>query len=240
MILGLDLDGVVADYVGGLREWVAESRGIHASDLPREVSWGFDEWDLDSASYRLAHRSAVQEGRLFRNLPMIEGAAPALWSIAKAGVRIRIVTHRFQNPGDHGIAAADTAEWLDRNHIPYNDLCFLDIKGQVEADIYIDDAPHNIKALQDLDLRILIFDQPWNRHIDGERITNWTEAGRTILTEQTKRQEAAEQQLALTGVTTETEGTWNEIVFPFDGVDKRKPWSSVNVSNVLEANNGST
>ena len=57
---------------------------------------------------------------------------------------------------------ADTAAWLDIHKIPYRDLCFLGAKPQVEADAYIDDAPHNIEQLRAARPPILL-DHPMER-----------------------------------------------------------------------------
>ena len=38
--------------------------------------------------------------------------------------------------------------WLDQVGIPYRDLCFLGRKPEVEADAYVDDAPHNVAELR--------------------------------------------------------------------------------------------
>jgi 5'-nucleotidase len=78
---------------------------------------------------------------------------------------------------------AGTAAWLDANRIPYRDLCFLGAKPQVEADAYIDDAAHNIEALRRAGNTVIVFDQPYNRHItDGPRARTWAEV-ETIVAE---------------------------------------------------------
>lgn len=42
-------------------------------------------------------------------------------------------------------------------------------------DILIDDAPKNILACQTQSRDCLIYDNPWNRHIDGIRVHSWKE-----------------------------------------------------------------
>ena len=46
-VLGVDLDGVVADFEAGLRPVAAEWLGVEPEDLARELSYGFPEWNLD-------------------------------------------------------------------------------------------------------------------------------------------------------------------------------------------------
>ena len=64
--------------------------------------------------------------------------------------------------------------WLDTHRIPYRDLCFLGAKPQVEADAYIDDAPHNIEQLRAAGNTVITFDQPYNRSLSGgPRARSW-------------------------------------------------------------------
>ena len=174
-ILGVDLDGVVADHTHRFREIYAGIKGIDPDSLPMERSWDFDEWGFGPDEYAVYHRVAVMEHDMFRTMPVIDGAAEALWRLSDAGIWIRIITHRLYVHWGHEKAVADTAAWLDVNQIPYRDLCFLGAKPQVEADAYIDDAPHNIEQLRDAGNTVIAFEQPYNRHIDGLRASTWSE-----------------------------------------------------------------
>ncbi|MFB0902618.1 MAG: hypothetical protein QMA93_07140, partial [Acidimicrobiales bacterium] len=91
------------------------------------------------------------------------------------GVWIRIVTHRLYVNWGHSAAAGDTVEWLDKARIPYRDLCFLGAKSDVGADAYIDDGPHNIEGLRAAGRTAIVFEQPYNRDLDGLRARNWDE-----------------------------------------------------------------
>ena len=141
-IFGVDLDGVCGDYAAAFQEVAAAELGVTTEALGPQVSWDFSEWGLDRVAVERA-RVAVPASDL-RTMPATSGAAEALWRLSDAGVWIRVITHRLCVNWGHAIAVADTVDWLDRTGIPYRDLCFLGNKPQVEADAYIDDAPHNI------------------------------------------------------------------------------------------------
>jgi 5'-nucleotidase len=172
-IFGVDLDGVCADYTLALREVVAAERGVAPESLPLERGWDFAEWGLTPTDFERLHQAAILEHRMFRTMPVIEGAAEALWRLSDAGVWIRIITHRLYVNWGHAVAVADTVEWLDKAHIPYRDLCFLGAKPQVEADCYVDDAPHNVLALRASGAHVVVFDQPYNRDLPGPRAADW-------------------------------------------------------------------
>ena len=175
-VLGVDLDGVVADHTGRFREIVAERRGVDPETLPLDRSWDFHEWGFAPGEYDSLHKLAVTEYDMILTMPVIEGAADALWRLSDAGIWIRIITHRLYVNWAHERAVGDTAAWLDQHKIPYRDLCFLGAKPEVQADAYIDDAPHNIEALRALGNTVIAFEQPYNRHLtDGPRAANWAE-----------------------------------------------------------------
>lgn len=175
-ILGVDLDGVCADYARALKPVAAQKLGRPVEELTDDVSWDFGEWGINSREeYLELHAEAVLRRRIFATMPAIEGCAETLWRLSDAGVWIRIITHRLQVKQGHAIAVSDTCTWLDAHNVPYRDICFLGNKPQVEADVYIDDAPVNVKALRDRGNDVIVFDAPYNRDIEGPRAANWGE-----------------------------------------------------------------
>jgi 5'-nucleotidase len=180
-VLGVDLDGVCADYTAGIKRVVADERGIDPDQLPAERSWGFEEWGLEPGEFERIHHRAVTELRLLRELPTIEGCADALWRLSDAGIWIRIITHRLYVNWGHQVAVSDTVAWLDQARIPYRDLCFLGAKPEVEADAYVDDAPHNVEALRAAGNTVIVYDQPYNRDLPGPRAGTWAELEEQVL-----------------------------------------------------------
>jgi 5'-nucleotidase len=174
-ILGVDLDGVCGDYSRAFRDVVATTRGVDPEELSLEHSWDFGEWGLGSQEFERMHQAAVLEHRIFRTMPPIPGAADALWRLSDAGIWIRIITHRLYANWGHAVAVGDTVAWLDTVGIPYRDLCFLGAKPQVEADCYVEDAPHNVAALRDRGAFVIVFDQFYNRSLPGPRAIDWAE-----------------------------------------------------------------
>lgn len=174
-ILGVDLDGVCGDYTGEFRRVVAAERQIDQAELPEQISWDFAEWDMTVDEFLVLHRIGVEKYRMFRDMPAIDDVSDALWRLNDAGVWIRIITHRLVTHWGHQRIVSDTVSWLDSNRIPYRDLCFMGAKTEVQADAYIDDAPHNIEALRSSGNTVIVFDQPYNRDLGGLRAHNWAE-----------------------------------------------------------------
>jgi 5'(3')-deoxyribonucleotidase len=180
-VLGVDLDGVCGDYTAAFRAVVAAERGIDPADLPDDRGWDFAEWGVaELGGFDHVHRTAVLEHRMFRDMPVVPGAAEALWRLSDAGVWIRIITHRLYVNWGHAVAVADTVEWLDRHAIPYRDICFLGRKPEVEADCYVDDSPDNIEALREAGNQVIVFDQPYNAHLEGPRASTWNDVEQLV------------------------------------------------------------
>jgi 5'(3')-deoxyribonucleotidase len=140
-IFGVDLDGVCGDYTAAFRAVVSAERGIDPGLLAEQRSWDFAEWGVSAEQFPPLHRRAVLEHRMFRTMPVMDGAAEALWRLSDAGAWIRLITHRLYVNWGHAVVLEDTAAWLDTAGIPYRDICFLGRKPEVEADVYLDDAP---------------------------------------------------------------------------------------------------
>jgi 5'(3')-deoxyribonucleotidase len=181
-VLGVDLDGVVADFYGALRPIAAEWRGVSLENLTPEVSYGLKEWGITANEYQELHRFAVVQKEIFSTQPAIPGAAAALRRLGyNPEIRIRIITHRLFIKYTHEISVRQTIEWLEDNGIPYWDICFMKAKGDVGADLYIEDSPNNITALQKSGKNVLIFTNSTNKKVDGPRANSWEEAEKKVL-----------------------------------------------------------
>ena len=182
MILGVDLDGVCGDFSAAFCAVIADELDVPVESMPPRQHWDFSEWGIrDEEHFRTLHRRAVLEHRVFRTMPIIDGCADALWRLSDAGVWIRIITHRLYVNWGHQEAVSDTVAWLDEHGIPYRDLCFLGAKPEVDADLYVDDAPHNITALREAGNEVIAFAQPYNADVGGMRASTWEEVESIVL-----------------------------------------------------------
>lgn len=184
-VFGVDLDGVVADFYAGLRPIAAEWLGVDLATLPERVSWGLVEWGVDRApgGYERLHRFAVTQRELFLKMPPMRGAPQALRRLSEEGVRVRIITHRLFIKYFHQVAVSQTIDWLDRHDIPYWDLCFMQQKTAVGADLYIEDSPANIERLRAEGAKTIVFTNSTNEHLPGPRANSWDDVLQLALEE---------------------------------------------------------
>lgn len=165
MRLGIDLDGVVADFNAGWMRLHAEEFG---SELRPEMvdSWnglhaigGFDDMrEFWSWAAPKEHRRSI-----FRHLEPYPTAVDSLRSLARQGHRIVIVTTK------PAWARTDTFRWLADHDVPTTEVHISDRKSEVPCDVYLDDAPHVLEELvaQRPDSVTCRFVRPWNRPVAG-------------------------------------------------------------------------
>jgi beta-phosphoglucomutase-like phosphatase (HAD superfamily) len=177
MIIGVDLDGVCADFYARMREIAAEWFEREIAELPAAVSYELAEWGVESPEqYASLHRFAVTQRALFETCKMIPGTRKYLRLLSDEGARIRIITHRLFIQYFHRAAVGQTIEWLDNHGIPYWDLCFMKAKDQVGADVYVEDSPGNIEHLRSRGLYTICFANSTNASVAEPRARSWREA----------------------------------------------------------------
>jgi 5'-nucleotidase len=176
MIIGIDLDGCAGDYTGALRKFVGDALGIPENErmdvFPVPADYNFSNWKYVATEFVKHHSEAVTAG-IYAEMDMIPKASETLWKLDHDGHHMRVITSRFVKKRQHARVITSTAEWLDKNDIPYHDIMFVQRKMDVFADVNIDDSPENIINFQKAGRNYIIFDQPYNQHLEGPRAYNW-------------------------------------------------------------------
>ena len=197
-VLGVDLDGVCADFYGGLRLIAAEWLAVDERDLNPEVTYGLPQWGIKKTgarAYDKLHRFAVTQRNLFGDLKPIPGAAAVLRRLSAKNIRIRIITHRLFIKHFHQTAVQQTVAWLDRYDFPYWDLCLLADKAAVGANTYVEDSPSNVARLRKDGHDTIVFTNSTNRQLPGPRADTWEEVEGLVL-ERLRKWHVGKKQLA--------------------------------------------
>ena len=164
MRLGIDLDGVVANFTKGWMDFYNREFGtdLAVSDSQR---WN-DLVDLTHFATigEFWRWSSDLEGRsVFWHLEPFPGAVEALRSLVDAGHQIIVITTKPE------FAIDDTHEWIESHRIPAAEIHILDEKWLVDSDVYLDDGPHVLPDLVEHrpDSTICRYVRPWNQPISG-------------------------------------------------------------------------
>jgi 5'(3')-deoxyribonucleotidase len=183
VIIGVDLDGVCANYYDALRRLVAAKYGVPENKIeeiyPAPSTYDMAEWPDFKDNFVKYHSEAVLQG-IYTLMKPIGGASETLWKMSEEGYHLRVITSRFVKHGQNAQVISDTAVWLDKNSIPYRDIIFAKDKADIYADIYIDDSPDNVMNLKMAGRKVITFDAPYNQELEGLRAKNWDDVYRII------------------------------------------------------------
>lgn len=176
-VICVDVDNTLADYTGGLRDYVHSRYGDEypcpapiAYDFHKTPGWPFSGSPTEFLQW---HKDAVDHGLYFDETPY-EGAAEALTTLRDHGWRIIVATARVDDYD------GDTRRWLDRHGIPYDGLFYGD-KLDVNFDILVDDRPATLTRAVADGRDAIRFDHAYNRDITGCTVIHrWNDAVGTI------------------------------------------------------------
>lgn len=160
--LGIDLDGVVADFNHGwTRRYNAEFGAQLAADMVRH--WDgipplthFEDMD------QFWEWAQAASPTFFRELPLFPGARETMHDLWERH-RIVIITSK------HRWAITDTLAWFAEHELPADEIHFSWDKPRVPADVYLEDSPANLQLLAERrpDATVCRMVRPWNEPLPG-------------------------------------------------------------------------
>lgn len=169
MRLGIDLDGVVADFDSG---WMSRYREEFGTD-PRSPKVVWDGLHLATHFPDMqAFWQWVHERQVFRHLDPIPGAVEALVTLADQGHQVVILTAKPDR------TIPDTLRWIADQAIPTREIHFIHDKHLVACDVYLDDSPVVLPELVDHRPEALVCRMvaPWNQPVPGAvDVADWSE-----------------------------------------------------------------
>lgn len=178
-----DIDGVQADFVKDLRTYFNFVQDIPYSQMPEPTTYQFaNEWGLTVAQWHTYYRDFVM-ARSLSNMNTTESIyeiLKAMYHAKQLGYKNIICTVRGTEYTDTGfvtIAKKDTKDWLTGNCIivHVDDILHTRDKAAVDADVFIDDAPHHLESIRLAGKRAICYSQSYNKEWDGERVNNLQE-----------------------------------------------------------------
>jgi 5'(3')-deoxyribonucleotidase len=176
MRLGIDLDGVVADFDRG---WISRYQSEFGSD-PRlshaEPGAPHVVWDGLHQGTHFPDMEAfwdwVHSRHLFRHLDPLPGAVDGLTKLAGDGHDIVILTAKPDR------AVPDTLHWIAEQRLPTREIHFIHDKHRVACDVYLDDSPFVVPALLEHRPEAVVCRMvaPWNEPVTGAvDVGDWSE-----------------------------------------------------------------
>jgi 5'(3')-deoxyribonucleotidase len=178
LVVGVDLDGCVYRFVDAMRHYAHRVDGVPLASMGPVRSWDAmtAQWGWSDDEFADRYRRALHDGELFWHGGTYPGALEALGRIAADGHRVEVVTARVLDERDRDLVHRATTHWLDRHGVRYHAVHLRHDKHRLAMDCAIDDAPHNVEALESAGRRPFLIDRPWNRRADvRRRVHSWSE-----------------------------------------------------------------
>jgi 5'(3')-deoxyribonucleotidase len=180
MRLGIDMDGVLADFDKG---WVDRYNADFGATLHPKQN---DHWD---SLLSITHFEEYDDWRgwvtdkhedLFLGLAPLPGAVEGVQSLADYGHDIVIITSKPR------WAAGHPSSWLIEHNVPYDEIHVTSKKTYVACDVYVDDAIHNVVDFVENTDALVIQYAAWPYVNGGERVdgalycTSWPDVVNAI------------------------------------------------------------
>ena len=173
MRIGIDLDGVVANFTKG---WTTKYKEDFGQQINEE---DITEWGL---SKPLTHFEKEQDfwdwarningNTIFRHLEVYDDAIETMKSLSVDGHEIVIISSK------PWWTISDTYQWIGEKKIPSKEVHFRDDKWRIDCDIYLDDAPGQLESYIENrpDKVIVRFVRLYNKPLEGVvDVQNWKE-----------------------------------------------------------------
>ena len=173
MRLGIDLDGVTANFVEG---WMSRYNVEFGTDLTEDM---VDHWD---AALDLTHFERMDD---FWEWAGANGHRPTVFRHLTTYPRARDILRELAQNHDIVIltmkpdwATSDTFAWIAEQHLPTREVHLLRDKWRVACGVYLDDSPYVLPKLvrNRPDSLVCRFVRPWNTAVEGAcDIHDWDE-----------------------------------------------------------------
>lgn len=156
MRIGLDIDGVVCDFANAANQYLADKLGV--APLPVNCWDWYKGYGIESEKAWKDFWKWVQfhETGFFESLEPEPDALEGIDRLENQGHDVCFITARPL------WAKEATTEWFKNHWFGHLDIHFEKVKHVVDRDLYVDDAVHQVTALQAEGKRAVLMLQPHN------------------------------------------------------------------------------
>lgn len=183
-VIGIDIDGVLADYPNGFIKFISEET---KTDLSKVVLNKYDLYTIISDKIpggaetlrKLKHKFRIEGHK--KNLEVIPGAIDGMKYLKEKGYTIVLLTARPAK--EYPRIFSDTIEWLKKYNIPYDAILFDEdkekriIKEFPNMKFMIEDAAQNANKIAPEGYKVFLLEKSYNNdeftHRNVVRVNNW-------------------------------------------------------------------
>ena len=167
MKIGIDIDGVIRDFVNKTEEVYFREYPSHK--LIRRDVFDISLWfPIGKEIYKFAFETYSKE--IFTQAQLYENAFDFMVKLHKDNFVILVTNQLTRNLEEL------TKEWLEIKKISYDELIFTKDKSEFIGDYLLDDCTANLEKIrQEKNSIPVCFDRPWNQDWKGFRVKSYNE-----------------------------------------------------------------
>lgn len=177
MRIGFDIDDVITDTSGSMKEYIIKY------DKNGELMANIEDIMRGDASTPFIEKFFMEHFlEIVRNAKVKENAAEIIKKLFDTGNEIYLITARGEKRKIFHDTEAFTLEYLKENNICYNNIIFNAIdKAQLcidnQIDLLVDDSIKHCEAVRDVNLNSILFTSVVNKSLPTTvtRVNNWLE-----------------------------------------------------------------
>ena len=165
MKIGIDIDGVIRDFVTKLTE-------VYFRENPGHKQIRNDAYDLaywfpiGKEIYKFGYETHAEE--IYTEASSYPGAKEFLKKLNK-DYKLIFVTHQ-PNKSLESL----TIKWINKNELPYQDIIFIKDKSIFKGGYLLDDCTQNLQRISEVgNSKPICFNQTWNQDWNGQRVNSY-------------------------------------------------------------------
>lgn len=161
-IYKIDVDGVLRDIIPTMCSIYNDEFGTDIT--PRDVT----DYDVNKIFTKVKDASKYffvdHAKEVFLDCPSCRGAREALRILHSNGNKIIVCTWQFTDENKKY-----TIDFLRKNHLVYDDICFTHDKHLIHSDVIVDDNPQFILHEQEQSSERVLISYPYNEYVECEK-----------------------------------------------------------------------
>lgn len=167
LIIAIDLDGCLYDFMGTMREWLI-ARGWDPTGLTEPTEYYVQrEWGIDEKVFHDEMVSSLHENVMFRKGDAFLDATEGARLLGQNG-HILLANSARLFAGVEEKSRAATLQWLREQNVHVDRIHLADPvdpqdKLSAAFDLLIDDHPGNVEAALKSGRSAVLLDRPWNK-----------------------------------------------------------------------------
>lgn len=174
MRIGIDIDDTITNTLEKLDEIAKTKENLNIYDSSKH--WFYERYNCSIEDEEKFLKKHFEE--IISTATLKKDAAYYINKLYDEGNEIYFITSRSKRYSSN--IPNITIEYLNKYNIKYTDIVFschnkADVCMKYNIDCFIDDSEEHIKEVSKINIKTIIIDNEYNKHVDFKRAHDWKE-----------------------------------------------------------------